>query len=79
MAKAAALCGPSVLAELERICGSILEVLEARPAEYECPAKSERLRNEVNRRVRVLGAEDELDGHQIKRAVIRSFRKPAVS
>ena len=77
MAKAAALCGPSVLAELERICGSILEVLEARPAEYECPAKSERLRNEVNRRVRVFGAEDELDGHQIKRAVIRSFRKPA--
>jgi len=77
MAKAAALCGPSVLAELERICGSILEVLEARPAEYECPEKSERLRNEVNRRVRVFGAEDELDGHQIKRAVIRSFRKPA--
>ena len=77
MAKAAALCGPSVLAELERICGSILEVLEARPAEYECPKKSERLRNEVNRRVRVFGAEDELDGHQIKRAVIRSFRKPA--
>lgn len=77
MAKVAALCGPSVLAELERICGSILEVLESSPSEYECTAKSERLRNEVNRRVRVLGAEDHLDGRQIKRAVIRSFRKPA--
>jgi hypothetical protein len=51
--------------------------LESRPSEYECTAKSERLRNEVNRRVRVLGAEDQLDGRQIKRAVIRSFRKPA--
>ena len=77
MAKAAALCGPSVLAELERICGSIVEVLEASPSEYECPVKTERLRNEVNRRVRVFGAEDQLDDRQIKRAVIRSFRKPA--
>jgi hypothetical protein len=77
MAKSAALCAPNVLAQLDPICGAVLQVLQASPAEYHFTAKPERLRSEVNRRVRMLGAEDQLDSQQIKRAVIRSFRKPA--
>jgi hypothetical protein len=78
MPKSAALCAPNVLAQLDPICGAVLQALQASPAEYHCPAKPERLRSEVNRRVRMLGAEDQLDSQQIKRAVIRSFRKNAI-
>ena len=78
MSKVAALCGPVVLAELDLICGAILNQLQARPLEYECPEKPESLRNEVTRRVRVIGGEDGLDPNQIKRAVVRSFKRIGV-
>jgi hypothetical protein len=77
MPKVAALCRPVLLAELESICGAILKQLQASPSEYDYPAKPESLRNEVTRRARVIGAEEGLDLNQIKRAVIRSFKRAA--
>lgn len=75
MNKVAAMCGPAALAELDSICNAVLDELLANPSEFDCPHKPDTLRNEVTRRVRVLGVEDRLDKLQIKRAVIRSFRK----
>jgi hypothetical protein len=75
MNKVAALCGPAVLAELESICDAVLNVLLANPAEFECPDKWEALRNRSNATSPSSGVEDRLDNRQIKRAVVRSFRK----
>jgi hypothetical protein len=75
MSKVAALCGPAVLAELESICAAVLKELRLSPWEYHWPGKPDSLRIEVSRRIRVLGAEDNLAPNQVKRAVVRSFKR----
>jgi hypothetical protein len=48
MRKSAALCAPSVLAELEVISTAILKQLQATPSHFSYPDKPERLRNEID-------------------------------
>ena len=52
------------LAELDLICGAVLNQLQTNPSEYHS-GERESLRNEVARRVRVIGAEDGLDPNHI--------------